>query len=163
VGLADPRDLAVDLALEPGSPALGGEFVRGDLAEHRARAVGEYRRQLDHVLDREAVRDRVRAAGVVAEHAAEGRAIRRRGVGTEADVATERRAQLAFEVVHLGHYTRWSRGNRYGYYSRVTARFAVLALLLALATGSEAAPAAPGFKVRLIDGKTTLDSRDLIG
>ncbi|MGH7347415.1 MAG: TlpA family protein disulfide reductase, partial [Candidatus Rokuibacteriota bacterium] len=47
-------------------------------------------------------------------------------------------------------------------YSRVT-RFVVLALLLALATGSEAAPAAPGFKVRLIDGKTTLDSRDLIG
>ena len=43
------------------------------------------------------------------------------------------------------------------------ARFVVLALLLALTTGSEAAPAAPGFKVRLIDGKTTLDSRDLIG
>ena len=36
-------------------------------------------------------------------------------------------------------------------------------LLLALATGSDAAPAAPGFKVRLIDGKTTIDSRDLIG
>jgi peroxiredoxin len=32
-----------------------------------------------------------------------------------------------------------------------------------LTTGSEAAPAAPGFKVRLIDGKTSLDSRDLIG
>jgi len=32
-----------------------------------------------------------------------------------------------------------------------------------MATSSEAAPAAPGFKVRLIDGKTTLDSRDLIG
>jgi peroxiredoxin len=43
------------------------------------------------------------------------------------------------------------------------ARFVVLALLLALTTGSEAAPAAPGFKVRLIDGKTSLDSRDLIG
>ena len=36
-------------------------------------------------------------------------------------------------------------------------------MLLAFTTGSEAAPAAPGFKVRLIDGKTTLDSRDLIG
>lgn len=43
------------------------------------------------------------------------------------------------------------------------ARFVVLALLVALTTGSEAAPAAPGFKVRLIDGKTSLDSRDLIG
>lgn len=42
-------------------------------------------------------------------------------------------------------------------------RFVLLALLLAVATSSEAAPAAPGFKVRLIDGKTTLDSRDLIG
>lgn len=42
-------------------------------------------------------------------------------------------------------------------------RFVLLAVLLAVATVSEAAPAAPGFKVRLIDGKTTLDSRDLIG
>ena len=42
-------------------------------------------------------------------------------------------------------------------------RFLALAVLLALTTGSEAAPAAPGFKVKLIDGKTTLDSRDLIG
>jgi peroxiredoxin len=42
-------------------------------------------------------------------------------------------------------------------------RFLAAALLLALATTSTAAPAAPGFKVRLIDGKTTLDSRDLIG
>ena len=45
----------------------------------------------------------------------------------------------------------------------MTRRFFALALLLAMATSSEAAPAAPGFKVRLIDGKTTLDSRDLIG
>jgi len=36
-------------------------------------------------------------------------------------------------------------------------------LLLALAVGAAAAPAAPGFKVRLIDGKTSIDSRDLIG
>jgi peroxiredoxin len=42
-------------------------------------------------------------------------------------------------------------------------RFVALALLLALTASSEAAPAAPGFKVRLIDGKTSLDSRDLIG
>ncbi len=39
----------------------------------------------------------------------------------------------------------------------------MFALLLALTASSEAAPAAPGFKVRLIDGKTSLDSRDLIG
>ena len=43
-------------------------------------------------------------------------------------------------------------------------RVTVLALLLALAAvGSEAAPAAPGFKVTMVDGKTTLDSRELIG
>jgi peroxiredoxin len=42
-------------------------------------------------------------------------------------------------------------------------RFVALALLLAMTASSEAAPAAPGFKVRLIDGKTSLDSRDLIG
>ena len=42
-------------------------------------------------------------------------------------------------------------------------RFVVFALLLALTASSEAAPAAPGFKVRLMDGKTSLDSRDLIG
>ena len=36
-------------------------------------------------------------------------------------------------------------------------------MLLALAVGAAAAPAAPGFKVRLIDGKTSIDSRDLIG
>ena len=35
--------------------------------------------------------------------------------------------------------------------------------LLALAGSSSAAPAAPGFKVRLLDGRTSVDSRDLIG
>jgi len=39
----------------------------------------------------------------------------------------------------------------------------VLALLLALVTGSEAAPAAPGFKITMIDGKTLVDSREMIG
>jgi len=39
----------------------------------------------------------------------------------------------------------------------------VSVLLLALVVGAAAAPAAPGFKVRLIDGKTSIDSRDLIG
>jgi peroxiredoxin len=36
-------------------------------------------------------------------------------------------------------------------------------LLLALAPSTHAAPAAPGFKVTMIDGKTSLDSRELIG
>lgn len=36
-------------------------------------------------------------------------------------------------------------------------------LLVLLVVHAEAAPAAPGFRVRLLDGKTSLDSRDLIG
>jgi thiol-disulfide isomerase/thioredoxin len=38
-----------------------------------------------------------------------------------------------------------------------------LVLLLAIAVHGEAAPAAPGFKVKLLDGKTSLDSHDLVG
>ena len=46
----------------------------------------------------------------------------------------------------------------------MSVRVAVLTLLLALAAvASEAAPAAPGFKITMVDGKTTVDSRDLIG
>ena len=36
-------------------------------------------------------------------------------------------------------------------------------LLALLGVQAEAAPAAPGFRVRLLDGKTSLDSRNLIG
>ena len=42
-------------------------------------------------------------------------------------------------------------------------RLLAFALVLALAMRAEAAPAAPGFKVKLLDGTTTVDSRDLIG
>jgi len=40
---------------------------------------------------------------------------------------------------------------------------ALLSLVAAIVTSSEAAPAAPGFKISLLDGKTSLDSRELIG
>jgi cytochrome c biogenesis protein CcmG/thiol:disulfide interchange protein DsbE len=45
----------------------------------------------------------------------------------------------------------------------VARRLLLLALLLAVAASGEAAPAAPGFTVKLLDGTTTLDSRELIG
>jgi len=45
----------------------------------------------------------------------------------------------------------------------VTARLLALILILVLPAFGHAAPAAPGFKVRLLDGKTSVDSRDLIG
>ncbi len=41
--------------------------------------------------------------------------------------------------------------------------FALLALLILCAPSAEAAPAAPGFRVPLLDGKTIVDSRALIG
>lgn len=55
------------------------------------------------------------------------------------------------------------RPDLYGYYSGVAARLLAVILILALPAFGHAAPAAPGFKVRLLDGKTTVDSRDLIG
>ncbi len=42
-------------------------------------------------------------------------------------------------------------------------RLLVLASLLLLAATAEAAPAAPGFRVRTLDGKRTIDSKELIG
>jgi len=45
----------------------------------------------------------------------------------------------------------------------VAGRSLAFALVLALALRAEAAPAAPGFKVHLLDGTATVDSRDLIG
>ncbi|PYN82110.1 MAG: hypothetical protein DMD96_07000 [Candidatus Rokuibacteriota bacterium] len=88
--------------------------------------------------------------------------IEQAGSSIEADVAADRRAQLVLEVVHARHYTRWSRGDPYGYYSGVALRLLTLVLLLVLAVRGEAAPAAPGFKVKLLDGKA-LDSHDVIG
>jgi peroxiredoxin len=45
----------------------------------------------------------------------------------------------------------------------VAGRLLAFALVLALALRAEAAPAAPGFKVQLLDGKTTVDSHDVVG
>jgi peroxiredoxin len=47
----------------------------------------------------------------------------------------------------------------------VTARLLTLTLVLLLAPvlGADAAPAAPGFKVRLLDSGTTVDSHDVVG
>ena len=45
----------------------------------------------------------------------------------------------------------------------MAARLLAVVLILALPLFGHAAPAAPGFKVRLLDGKTTVDSREWIG
>ena len=72
--------------------------------------------------------------------------------GIEANVPGNDRAKVVLEVVHAGIIL-----------CVFAAALAALALGLALASPGEAAPAAPGFRVRLLDGKTTIDSRALIG
>jgi len=52
---------------------------------------------------------------------------------------------------------------RAGYHTRVTRALLVLATLLLLAAEVGAAPAAPGFRVKQLDGARTFDSRELIG
>ena len=42
-------------------------------------------------------------------------------------------------------------------------RLLAFALLLALAAAAEAAPAAPGFRLKLLDSKRSIDSNELIG
>jgi thiol-disulfide isomerase/thioredoxin len=42
-------------------------------------------------------------------------------------------------------------------------RLLALALLLALGAAAEAAPAAPGFRLKLLDSKRSIDSNELIG
>jgi len=80
---ANRRHLAIDAPLGAVQPHLGLELRRRHGAEPHPRAVGQQGVQLEHVFDGQAVRDRVRPTGVVAEHPAERRAVGRRGVGTE--------------------------------------------------------------------------------
>jgi peroxiredoxin len=56
------------------------------------------------------------------------------------------------EVVHAGYYTLV-----------LVRALALLVLSIAVVASGEAAPAAPGFRIHLLDGKTSLDSRELIG
>jgi peroxiredoxin len=51
---------------------------------------------------------------------------------------------------------------RMGYYTAMLRRLLILLALVALPAAAIAGPAAPGFKVTTLDGKT-IDSRDLIG
>ena len=63
--------------------------------ERRARAVGEHDLELEHVVDRRAVDDRLAARGVVADHAAERRPVRGRRVRAEAEPVALRGAVQA--------------------------------------------------------------------
>ncbi len=80
---ADAVDLLVDAAFQTGRAHLGRKLGGGHRPEDGAAAVGQDRLDLDDVLHREPVGDRVRAARVVADHAAEGGPVRRRGIRAE--------------------------------------------------------------------------------
>jgi len=79
-------------------------------------------------------------------------------VAVEADVAGDGSAEGVLEVVHRAYYTLMRRR-----------RFPALALLLVAmcfvswVSGAEPAPAAPGFRVALLDRGQTFDSRARIG
>ena len=105
VCVADARHLAIDRAFERLKACLRLELRGRDLAEDDLAAVGQQRGDLDDVVDGEAVRDRVRAPGVVAEHAADGRAVRRRRVGAEQEA---HRPHVVVQLVlhHAGLHAR---------------------------------------------------------
>ncbi len=100
----DVADVAVDARLEgvlrPG--ALGLEFLRRERTEHGFRPVAEEAPHLQHVIAGAAVLDRVRAAGVIAEHPAHHGPVLRRGLGTKLQaVRLERQIQLVADDTRL--------------------------------------------------------------
>ena len=120
--------IAADPALHFGKPPLDfARFARGDgeeiahqrlrrigpavvqRSEMRARAVGQHGVDRQHVLARIAVAQRPRAAGIVADHAADGGARRRRYVDREPQA---RGLQLAIELVE--HDARLDRAAAFG-------------------------------------------------
>jgi hypothetical protein len=108
------REQRADLAVEPalGPVALIGRapFLLRERAEGHGRPVGQEAAQGAHVVDHVAVEDRVRPGGVVGNHAAEGGAVRRRGVGAHHEAVLGGRA---VEVVQ--HDARFdARGPRLG-------------------------------------------------
>src|SRR5499433_2331898 len=103
--VADARHLAINLAFQTGGALLCPEGLGGDLAEHHAAAVGEQRGELDDVIDGEPVRDGVRAAGVVPQHAPDGRPVRRRGVRAEEE-AHGPHVRIELVLDHAGLHAR---------------------------------------------------------
>ena len=93
---ADARHLAMDLAEEARRRGAGAELVEPELTQHGLGAVGEEHAELEHVVDGEAVGDRVGAARIVAEHPTEGRPVRRRGVRSEEEAV---RADQVIQLV----------------------------------------------------------------
>ncbi len=77
-------------------------------------------------------------------------------MAVEADVARDGFPEVVLQVVHRAYYTRMR------FPRRLRRLLAGLALLVPVAA-ADAAPAAPGFRVTLLDRAGTFDSRDRIG
>ncbi len=105
VRLDQARQLAVDRGEQTGAGGAALPFSLVDDAERGGGAVGEDDVHLLDVVDRHAVAERAAAGRVVADHAADGRPVARRGVGTEHQTV---RSGRAVEVV-LDH-ARFDQG-----------------------------------------------------
>jgi len=76
-------DFAASLSFDAVAGGFPRQLCRSEISQHGLAAVGQADRQFENVIEGLAVGERVRARGVVAYHAADRRAIRRRGVGSE--------------------------------------------------------------------------------
>ncbi len=97
----------------PGAVAAGAqrvEFGVGGGADGQPRAVGEQHVQRTHVVHGFAPGHRVRAAGVVADHAAEGAAAVRGGVGAEREAVRFRGGLQCVEHDARFHCGQFARG-----------------------------------------------------
>ena len=161
VHLEDAVHVARAIEHERVVDGLAGE--RGPAAARQDRDA-ELARHLDRRLDIVGVAGNDDADRLDLVHGGVGR-VEEAGSLIEADISADSPAERALEVVHARHYTRWSGDAAYGYYSGVAARLLAFSLVLLLAPlfRADAAPAAPGFKVKLLDGATSVDSHDVIG
>ena len=148
VDLEHPVHVAGEVEDERAIDGLAGE--RGPAAAREER----------HLLPSRDLHGRLDVVGVARDHDTDrldlvhGRVggVEQTGDPIEANVAGDDLAKFVLEVVHASYYTLV-----------VVRTLPVLLLLVCVVAPLAAAPAAPGFTVRLLGSQRTVDSRDLIG
>ena len=119
--LANRRDSTSPRACRPGTRASSSARSSGRKCD--LRAVRQHDVELEHVIDRLAVQHRPRAAGVVADHAADGGAARRGDVRREAQpVLLQLRVQLVEHDARLDDRPALRRRSARGCRLRVARR-----------------------------------------
>jgi len=83
VGINDLEHRAIDPTFERRQAPLGFQRRAVERTEAHQRPVREHGLDLDHMVARRAVADRIRAAGVVADHPPDHATVGGRGVGGE--------------------------------------------------------------------------------